>query len=338
MSSIKSDTKSTDTDKDSLEYFSSEAPLYSYSYDPIPMAMESIKNLHFQKSTRDIIAMANLERMHANNFTLLSTLMIPDTVKSLKYDSVIYSARYCLPAIKQYKEMANIIAYIFEYSWQIVSLLITIAITSAINPKVVFLQSAEIANLIKRTPALKTILLQIFYYKGMLDYSLLSAFGHLLLETNMFSKVPKVKEYEDLIGAKSILSCKGDVFDETSRARLVVHLIKDTLDRKKIISLAMIINGLMNVTIEQPIASCVAAANVGLSHLVSLNITDQTVVLTYSFLTDEQIAIQNANKPADEQYQIDNITRAIEDRTIISRNMNIADAMFLVGIAYTTKY
>jgi len=300
--------------------------------------LQNIKESHFKTSTRDLIAMADLEKMHSQNISSMSYFMSQDESKAHKYDSIITSVRYSISALTRYREMANIISYIFEFNWELISIIITFALTAAINPRVVFMQSSFLGDLVANNSYFKTILLQVFYYMGMLDFPLLSAIGHLLLETNMFNKVDRITEYQSVIGAKSLLSVKEDRFKDGSRAKETVVLIKNVIDRKKIISLTMIINGFINVTITRPIEESVRAAQLGLSTLASSNLTSTKAIITFSMLSDEEIIKTNTMKPADEQYQIDNITRAIEGRKIIKIERKLSDVEFLVKICYTTEY
>jgi len=326
----------SDVDQDTVSFNSSFTPLFAV--DPIPLAMESIKNMHFQKSTRDLVAMSDLETIHAFNFKNVSNIMVDLSKRAYKYDSIIFSARYSVSSFASYRSLANIIAYIFEFNWSLISTAITFALTAAINPRVVFMQSSALGEIIKSSAHFVTILRQVFYYKGMLDYSLLSAFGLVLLETNMFSKIERVKEYQSIIEAKSVLSADINKFEDGSRAKETISLLKTLIDKKMIISLTMIVNGFLNVTMDRPLSESVFAAKLGLSTLASVNFQATSVILTCSQLDDDSIIMINKTKPADEQLQIDNITRAIEGRNTITRDMNLADVEFLVKICYTTKY
>jgi len=284
-----------------------------------------IKKINFEGSAREFLAIEKIDLLHEEIFKQFEGLDFSDEIGPFKYDNCIVSSRFIILALFNYSIMADLLSYILSFDWVVAKDVCLFAVSAAINSRTIFMQSSEAANFVKSRRGLNAILVKVFLYKGKFNYGLFAAFGHILLETNMFNRSTKVRFYQTLIGASSLMRTNINNFIANSRSRIMVEVLQSKIDKQKIIALGMIAIGFIKIKIGNEQIDSSAIELYSIESMASCNVLDTNTIEQHIFRTKESIIERNKSTDYDNHFQIDNITRAMLAKDIITRSWNEAE-------------
>jgi len=290
---------------------------------------ERIREINLEGTNKEYIAFAKIDLLHEEMFKAIDETIDFCSDLPNKYDNLVISAWYSLLALYNYSIMADLISYVMSFEFKHVSEILGLALTAALNPRLIFLQSAIIGEEIQRKGSLISILLKVFFYKGEFNYGLFHAFGIILMETNLFENIDEISTFKHNFQCKSVISMNPNTFLANSVPRVVLELIKDKLDRKRISSLAQIAIGYYNIIKPDTGAFNLSVKYLPTTSLASGNLRVDKRVGSHNFRSEEAINKQNSINEFDEHYIIDNVTRAVLGKSIIDRSFNTTERLLL---------
>jgi len=288
---------------------------------------EKLRHINMEGTIKEGLIIAKLDAL--NEEMLSNQEDTYDFASDLpdKYDTIIHSPWYALNAINNYSILADLISYLMTFDWETLLLLFSVAITAVINPRTIFMQSTFIGDMVRASSKLRGVLLKAFMYKGELNYGLLSAFGIIFMETNVFQDINEVGAFKATFESKSPLGIKPTKFREEGVARAILEVMTKKLDRKKVSALAQIALGYYIIRKPQDDNTKIKPYYLFTTEMASCNVRVDKRIGSQVFREDAAILARNRTVDYDDHYQVDNISRAILGKSIIKRAINTTEAL-----------